>query len=60
MLHPNGSFSSCSGGTDTDRLTVGSRQQLGNYVNFRLGNYVSVHTWNSLSPDTSPSRSGEQ
>lgn len=39
MLHPNGSFSSFSGGTDTDRLTVGSRQQMGNYVNFRLGNY---------------------
>ncbi|MFF8646429.1 hypothetical protein [Streptomyces sp. NPDC015345] len=32
VLHPNGSFSSFSGGTDTDRLIVGSRQQLGNYV----------------------------
>ncbi|WP_331750491.1 MULTISPECIES: hypothetical protein [unclassified Streptomyces] len=27
----------------TDSPNVGSRQQLGNYVNFRLGNYASVH-----------------
>lgn len=33
--HPNGSFSSCSGGTDTDHLIVGSRQQPGNYVSVR-------------------------
>ena len=43
VVPPNGSFSSCSGGTDPDHLTVGSRQQLGNYVNFCLGNFAIVH-----------------